>query len=481
MSTQTVFSVERRGESRKERKARRAAERSALAALSAQTTDVEQEVEDFPLVRAPRWGRMADGFWGPAAPKLPSHRVTSLRFGVATPFLAEAGIGNHGAVIGADLEAGGLFAMDPWELYRARHITGPSMLSIGLQGTGKSTTNKAMACRLIALGRKVAVASDPRAEWVRVAHAVGGKVIEVGPGRQARLNPLDPGTRPLGISDERWETLVTQRRRQIVATVLSLLRKGAALTEYEHTALDLALTRIFATYTEPTLVHVMEALLDPAPEARAVVSDHGEPLGLALRRLVTGDLAGMFDQPSTVEFDGQAPMLVIDTSALLGGAEEALAIATACTSAWLDAVVRAGSTDFWLIVNEEGWSAMRDPKAVELMDARQRLAGEWGIANMLIMHELKDLDMVGPEGSPQRNQALGLMSKAQVKIIHRQARETAPLMASTLGLTKREQELVTRLEQGVALWKIGAKSFLVQTQLTDGEMAVFNTDAKRAG
>lgn len=460
-------------------------EQEALKAMAARDNDEEAEdVEEFPQGKGLfwAWGSFESGqMWGPAAPRLPAHRATSLRFGVATPFLAESGIGNAGAVIGADLEAGGMFAVDPWELYRARHITGPSMLSIGLQGTGKSTTNKAMATRLIALGRKVAVASDPRAEWVRVAHAVGGKVIEIGQGRSARLNPLDPGTRPVGLADDRWTMLISQRRRQLVTSVISLLRHGQALTEYEHTALDLALTEVFLTVEVPTLVDVMNALLNPTKTARDLVGDKGEVLGLALRRLVNGDLAGMFDGPSTVDFDGDAPMLVIDTSALLGGAEEALAIATACTSAWLDSVVRAGSTDFWLIINEEGWSSMRDPKAVELLDARQRLAGEWGIANMLIMHELKDLDMVGPENSPQRNQALGLMSKSQVKIIHRQARETAPLLASTLGLTADEQEIVTNLEQGVALWKIGAKSFLVQTQLTAAEMAVFNTDAKRAG
>lgn len=446
--------------------------------------DDSEVVEEYPESKGflSSWGVFKSGhMWGPAAPRLPAHRATSLRFGVATPFLAESGIGNAGAVIGADLEAGGTFAVDPWELYRLRHITGPSMLSIGLQGTGKSTTNKAMATRLIALGRKVAVASDPRAEWVRVAHAVGGKVIEIGQGRSARLNPLDPGTRPVGIADDRWVMLISQRRRQLVTSVISLLRHGQPLTEYEHTALDLALTAVFEEVEVPTLVDVMNALLHPIKTTADLVGDKGEVLGLALRRLVNGDLAGMFDGPSTVNFDGDAPMLVIDTSALLGGAEEALAIATACTSAWLDSVVRAGSTDFWLIVNEEGWSSMRDPKAVELLDARQRLAGEWGIANMLIMHELKDLDMVGPEGSPQRNQALGLMSKSQVKIIHRQARETAPLLASTLGLTADEQEIVTNLEQGVALWKVGAKSFLVQTQLTPNEMAVFNTDAKRAG
>ncbi len=478
-----VLGVRPARESRAQKKQRRRLERDVAAAARAAMPRPVQDVDDMPGPSGGRWGSRAAGMWGPPAPALPSHRATSPRLGVATPLLAESGLGPRGAIVGIDEEAGSLFCADPWELYRAGHITGPSFLCIGLQGSGKSTTVKAFASRLVALGRKIAVASDPKAEWVPVARACGGVVIEVGPGKPGRINLLDAGARPGGISDEAWVMLAAQRRRSVVTIVLSLLRGGVRLDEWQSTALDLALDKVGREQREPLVGHLMAALLEPDDVTRAMISDRGAVLGQALRRLTHGDLAGMFDQPSTSVIDGRAPMAVFDTSALLDMADDALSIATAVTSAWLDYVIRdTTSGDFWLIIMEEGWSAMRDPEAVKAMDSRVRLAGEWGIANLLVMHELKDLDMIGPPGSPQRNQALGLMSKAQVKIIHRQARETVPALAETLGLTQRERDLVVSLGQGQALWKVGAdKSFRVRTVVTAVDAPVFDTSARRAG
>lgn len=479
-----VLGVRPARESRSQRKARKNLERLVRAEARAAMPAAEPVVDDMPAATTGRWGSQRLGLWGPAAPSLPSHRITSPRLGVATPFLAESGLGVRGAVVGIDEESGGLFSLDPWELYRAGHTTGTSLLCIGNVGTGKSTTNKALAARLVALGRKVAVASDPKAEWVRVAQAVGAAgIVEIGPGRPGRVNVLDAGPRPHDADDAAWAQIAFQRRRTTVAAVLSQLRGAAQLDPFEATALDLALEHVGRTSAVPVVAALIQALLDPSEDARKIVGDAGASLALSLRRLTMGDLAGMFDAPSTAILDPAMRMFVFDTSALLSSSADALAIASTITSAWLNYVIHdKSSRDFWMIVQEEGWSAMRDPKTVEQMDERVRMAGEWGIAPMLIMHELKDLDMIGPPDSPQRNQALGLMSKAQVKIIHRQSRETVPALAATLGLTEREQELVVRLRQGQALWKIGAeKAFRVRTLITDVDRAVFDTSARRAG
>ena len=47
----------------------------------------------------------------------------------------------------------------------------------------------------------------------------------------------------------------------------------------------------------------------------------------------------MFDAPSTVAFDADAPMMVMDTSALIGASEQALSLAAACGATWLEAAV----------------------------------------------------------------------------------------------------------------------------------------------
>ena len=45
-----------------------------------------------------------------------------------------------------------------------------------------------------------------------------------------------------------------------------------------------------------------------------------------------------------------------------------------------------------------------------------------------------------------------------------------------LGLTETEAELVTQLRRGMALWKVGRRSFLVEHRLATGEQWMIDTD-----
>jgi hypothetical protein len=131
----------------------------------------------------------------------------------AYPFLAEGGLGAEGAYVGVDVFSGGAFTYDPWVMYRRGLITNPNMLIAGVVGTGKSSTAKALACRGVAFGRRVYIPSDPKGEWTPVVRTVGGVSYQLGPGLPTRLNPLDAGPRPNGLSEADWARIVWTRRR----------------------------------------------------------------------------------------------------------------------------------------------------------------------------------------------------------------------------------------------------------------------------
>ena len=57
-------------------------------------------------------------------PRVPAHQVTTRNLGAAYPFIAEAGLGRRGVVIGDDL-LGGSFVFDPFELYAAGVVSNP--------------------------------------------------------------------------------------------------------------------------------------------------------------------------------------------------------------------------------------------------------------------------------------------------------------------------------------------------------------------
>ena len=283
--------------------------------------------------------------------RLPKHRMTTAIAGGAYPFLAEAGLGAEGIFIGRDLHAEGSFCYDPFALYNSGRIEGftnPNGVLCGVIGMGKPALAKSIATRAIAHGYKIYIPSDPKGEWSGLAEALGGQTIALGPGLPGKLNPLDAPERPAGVSEEDWHNEVRKRRLLLLGSLASTVLKRDLLP-MEHTGLDVALDLVVAeAHTAgnvPLLGDIAHALgsperLDAALGENGRIGHAADDLAHALRRLVHGDLSGMFDAPSTVRFDPDAPMLSIDLSRLgSSGDDTALVLAMTCASAWMESAL----------------------------------------------------------------------------------------------------------------------------------------------
>ena len=62
------------------------------------------------------------------------HRATSEVLAGAYPFLAEAGLGSEGVLVGNDSWSGAAFVFDPWVLYEHGVLTNPNVLLAGIIG-----------------------------------------------------------------------------------------------------------------------------------------------------------------------------------------------------------------------------------------------------------------------------------------------------------------------------------------------------------
>lgn len=135
--------------------------------------------------------------------------------------------------------------------------------------------------------------------------------IELGHGMPARLNPLDEGYRPSGLDDVEWEAQVTARRRDLIGALTETVL-DRRLTPLEHTAVDVALASTVRNAEVPLLPMVVDRLLNPdaSDDAEERSARTAVGVGHALRRLVGGDLAGLFDGPSTVRFDPTLPIAI---------------------------------------------------------------------------------------------------------------------------------------------------------------------------
>lgn len=438
-------------------------------------------IEGEPMVYLPACGED-----GPEAGRswrrlhIPAHRATSDVVAGAYPFLAEAGLGAEGVFIGQDAWSGGGFCFDPWVLYGKGVITNPNCLLAGVVGKGKSFLAKSIAMRSIAFGRRVYVPGDPKGEWSAVAQAVGGAAIQLGGGSTNRLNPLDPGPRGPSLTDAAWAQLVGTRRRTLLGSLASAAL-GHPLMAIEHTALDAALRSTISSSTTPTLPAVVDALLQPrdALTGASIVelTRDGRDLGHALRRLVAGDLAGLFDGPSTVAFDPSLPMVSLDLSAIQGS-DQLIAMVMTCASAWMESALAAGDGGQRWVVYDEAWRLMRQPALLARMQSQWKLSRGLGIANLLIIHRLSDLDAVGDAGSEARALARGLLADCSTKIIYQQETSEAPATAAALGLSTAERDQLPDLQRGEGLWRIGQRAFIVRHTSTKIEESLFDTDAR---
>jgi type IV secretory pathway VirB4 component len=419
---------------------------------------------------------------------VPAHHATTRHLGAAYPFASEAGLGGRGVLIGRDL-LGGAFVYDPFELYRSGLLTNPNMIVFGQIGRGKSAFVKSYLWRQAVFGRRAWVV-DPKGEYGLLARAWGIEPVALRPGGHIRLNPLDaPSPRSGSPADD------TVRRRAELLVSLAAASLGRSLAPTERTAVELAVAEVSDDAVRrsergdaPTLPEVVDALLTPSERsARAVrttvdaLTADSRQVALELRRLVAGDLQGMFDGPTSNDISLSGPLVVLDLSAVYHSA--ALGMIMTCATAWLQAGLAGSATidSGVIVVVDEAWAILANLAVARWLQSSWKLSRAWGVSNIAVLHRLSDLTSAGAAGSEQVGLAQGLLSDSETRVIYAQSPGEVEQAGDLLGLSSTEAELVPHLQRGVALWKVGGRSFLVQHRLSALEGTLVDTDARMVG
>jgi hypothetical protein len=430
-------------------------------------------------------GVTAGGYWNLQKAWIPAHQATSQHIAGIYPFVADTGLGHRGPIVGVDLNADALWHFSPWEAYvddSERGTFSTNILVLGAYRGGKSATVKTLVTRSIAFGHQVVVPSDPKGEWVTVAQAIpGGRVIRLGDGTGTRLNPLDRGPRRSGSSDEQHEQMVHQRR---IGTLIALIEMtlGNRLTAVEHAAILDALDRcITATSDQPTLRGVYEELGHLAADTTAEfgAADGAIQPRFVLRRFVEGDLSGLFEDASTVQFDQDSPIVVTDTSELFARGDLAAQLTQVCSTAWIQAVIsdRAAHRTRY-VVREEGWRDMTSLSSLQMFQQWLKLSRHYGISNIVILHKMGDLDAVGDDGSLERSLAYSIVGDIENKFIFRVNHQEQAALRARLNLPAPHVEMARQLRKGQFLAYVGQYSYLVDcfATSTEWEYDLFATD-----
>jgi type IV secretory pathway VirB4 component len=410
--------------------------------------------------------------------KVAAHEATTAQLGAAFPFVSTRPLPGAGVLIGRDL-LGAAFVHDPFELYRAGVLTNPNMLVIGQIGRGKSAFIKSYLYRHAAFGRRLVV-FDPKGEYGPLAKALGVRPITLRPGGEVRLNPLGvPAGDRRSAADRRRDGLAA-----LVGVASAAVRR--VLVPSEHAALELAFDAASRRSSSPTMPLVVDALLFPELAAAQLIAEqpetlhrHGRDVALELRRLVSGELAGMFDGETSAAVDLGARVVVIDLSALYRS--DALGVVVACARGALEAALQRAGEEQTILVVDEAWAVLSNPGATSFLQSSFKLARAFGVANIAVCHRISDLQSSGGAGSAARAITEGLLADCETVVCYAQSPAELAVTRAALGLGAEEARLVAGLRRGVALWRVGTRSFLVEHHLGAAEHGFVDTDQRLLG
>jgi hypothetical protein len=273
---------------------------------------------------------------------------------------------------------------------------------------------------------------------------------------------------------------VRSRRLGLLAA-LAEATLGRSLGATERTALDTALDTARRNSSTPVLPLVVDAMLEPeeafAGSTVEQLRSDGREAAHALARLIRGDLAGLFDGPSTVAFDPSVPMLSLDLSAV-SGSDTLIGLVMTCASTWMESALGDPSGGQRLVVYDEAWRLLTHPALLARMQAQWKLSRAWGLANLMVIHRLSDLEAVGDIGSEARGLAQGLLGDTATRILYNEPFEEARAAGKVLGLTSVEVAQLPDLARGEGLWRVNERAFVVRHICTPDELALFDTDAR---
>jgi hypothetical protein len=405
--------------------------------------------------------------------RLPAVTVTTRHSPAAYLWQHSQTLPANGVLIGINELAGGeALRYDPWACYAAGVVTSPNMMVAGQLGRGKSALVKTYLHRQLRAGRQAYIL-DPKGEYGPLAAATGLTVIRLQPGGQTRLNPLDPA--PGAISRE---GAVTSRAGVVIALAGGGL--GRELTGEERVGLTAAIRGI---PDAGVLADVVDALLRPTdamatelsttPGALAVAL---RPVALELHRLLSGDLAGMVNGPTTVTLDPDGPGAVVDLSAVVN--TDAQATVMVCAGAWLAATLDVDTSRRRLLLVDEAWALLAHAATTRWLQQVSKLARARGVQLITVIHRFSDLAAQTDAGTAAHNQAQGLLADAETRVLYGQAPSERRLATDLLDLTGPEADMVCKLGPFRALWRIGEHTAVVDHILSDTEAGLIDTDAR---
>jgi hypothetical protein len=394
--------------------------------------------------------------------------------------------------MGIDEFSGGSFYCDPngWVLDEEIPVTNANVIAFGKPGSGKSSFVKEFAIRMGPFGYRSLILGDSKDEYEPLCGAFGVEPFAIGPGMWTRVNPLDVG--PLGHDWDRLHADEARRRAAVIFARWLVLIRGLVGSQHvgeqrvpfspsDERVVDTVLRELTGyrtgnTRLQPvTIPQLWRGIDDPTGdlvgacryENRQGFLDGTRLLRDSLSQLVSGHLAGMFDDHTNIDIDWNAPIQSLSLKRLNPLGDDAVGLGLTCLNSWGTAQREISTPgDRRIVVRDEVWKQMRlGVEAVKSLDSDLRLSRSDGDVQVVVAHKPSDTRAVGAEGSEADRIARDLLHLADTKVLFGQDQAVGDELGDLLGLTSITQDIVTgwaMQARGRALWLVGDRRYKVQ-------------------
>jgi type IV secretory pathway VirB4 component len=356
------------------------------------------------------------------------------------------------------------------------------MLILGKSGQGKSALTKTYVLRQLRYRDRAFVVLDAQGEgsvgeWDTIAGAYGTTPIRLTYGERGpagiRINPLDPA-----IPAEHQEAVIVSQIEILIGTELDPDAKFAV-----HVALAAANATAKAEGRVTVLGDVLTALTAPEPAQLGERLCDAEELGqwglqaaFAINRLVKGDLAGLFDGPTSDSIDLTGRLVVFDMSRLPREGP-AMPLFMAVIGTWLRfGWLNSADTVKRTLIVEEAWHILSHRPVARLFNELIRYGRRLGLSFIAVAHHLSDLNL---KDIPEAESILKLTA---TRVIYHLQGEDADRVADYLGLPAWAREAIKDASNlcapGNAVWSLAGVNQLVEHLRTAKERELTDTDTR---
>src|SRR2546429_2222036 len=367
------------------------------------------------------------------------------------PFTSSELTANEGILYGLNEHNGSLVIFDRFTLENANAVV------FAKSGSGKSYTIKLEALRSLMFGTEIIVI-DPENEYIRMAQAIGGEIIEFSYNSPAKINPFElpgipvEGEIELGLKILSLHSLFRVMLGNLSPTEDAILDR-ALIIAYKNKGItpDPATQK-----NEPPLLNDLYQVLREIPDAEAKI------LAEKLERFTKGSVSGIFDQPTSINL--QNPFTVFSIKNL----EDSIRpIAMFIILDYIWTRVKRDQRKRLLVV-DEAWYLMRHPDSATFMYSIAKRARKYYLGLTTITQDVEDF--LGSDYGK------AIVTNSSIQVLMKQSTAAIDKIGEVFYLSEGEKKFLQTAEVGEGLFFAGQNHVAIRVQASPDEHQLITTN-----